>query len=477
MAEIIIIGAGPGGCAAAFAAARAGAKVTLVDRGDMGGTCLNRGCIPTKTLKASADALETASRLREFGIETCPPPGGDAAPLTFGVNMAAVAARKEKVRQTLAGGLEKTCAALGVRRIRGQARLLPGRKLEALTADGVETLGGDAVILATGSTPLDLPSLPADHVRVLSSDDALNLAAVPRRVLVVGGGVIGCEFAFILRAFGAQVTLVEGLDRLLPLPSVDADISRLLQREAKKRGLQTLLAQTLKDVSVSGGAVTCRLGPSPFVEGAAGPESSLEVDAVLTAVGRAPTSRDLHLDEVGVKTDGRGWIIADDGMRTTAEGIYAIGDALGPDRIMLAHAAAAEGLCAVANCLGDKTNMDYGAVPGAIFTTPEIGVVGLTEAQARESGRAVRSSLVQIREMGKAHAMGELAGFFKLVCEEGSGRILGAHIAGAHASDLIAEATLAVASGCTCRDLAGVIHAHPTLAEGLQEAAAVWLRG
>lgn len=470
MPEIIVIGAGPGGYTAAFEAARAGASVTLVEKAEMGGTCLHTGCIPTKTIKASAEALETARRLEEFGIAA-----GGAAP-SFLSDLAGVKARKERVRKLLCGGLEKTCASLKIRLLRGRAKLAPGRRVLVHGESGPSELYGDSIIIATGSKILDLPALPVDHKYILNSDDALNLEKTPKRLVIVGGGVIGCELAFIFRAFGSEVTVVEGLSRLLPLPSVDEEVSRLLRREAKKRGLRVEPARIVKSATVSGGKVTCLLGASPFVEGAAAADTEIEADAVLTAVGRSPATEGLGLEAAGVRTDAKGWILVDRKMHTSAEGIYAIGDALGPSRPMLAHLASAEGLCAVANCLGRDENMDYGVVPSAIFTSPEIGTVGLTEAEAAEQGLNARSSLFQFRELGKAQAMGELPGFFKLVCERSGGRILGAQIAGAHAGDLVAEAALAVKNGLTATQLARTIHAHPTLAEGLYEAAEAWLR-
>lgn len=471
MKTLTVIGAGPGGYVAAFAAARAGMAVTLVESAELGGVCLNSGCIPTKTIKASAEALQTARRLTEFGIVA-----EGAVPGSFRADMAAVIDRKERVRKLLCGGLEKSCKALKIRLLRGRAELLGGLRVR-VTGASEEEVQSDAIILAVGSRILDLPSLPLDHQYIISSDDALKLERVPKRLLIVGGGVIGCELAFIFRAFGAEVTVVEGLDRLLPLPSVDGEISKLLQREAKKQGIRVELARTVKGVDIIDGKVLCRLAPSPFIQGSSGPESELETDVVLTAVGRAPNIEGLGLTAAGVATDARGWIVVDNRMRTSAEGIYAIGDALGPSKVMLAHAASAEGLCAVSNCLGEATELDYSVIPSAIFTSPEIGVVGLSEAEATDQGYTTRASLFQLRELGKAQAMGEIAGLCKLVCEAQSGRILGAHIAGAHASDLIAEAALAIRHRLTAADLAHTIHAHPTMAEGLYEAAELWLQG
>ena len=249
--RLTVIGGGPGGYTAAFAAARAGMSVTLVESGNLGGTCLNNGCIPTKTLKASADALELALRLSQFGIT------GQGAPA---VDPAAVLVRKEKVCSTLRGGLEKACASLGVRLLKGRGRLVHAGLVEASTAEGPVSVEGDRVILATGSGALELPGLPVDHTHILTSDDALALDRVPASIAIVGGGVIGCELAFIYQAFGSKVTVVEGQNRLLPLPSVDADMSALLQREMKKRRIGCELGRTLKDVRGEGGMVRAMLG-------------------------------------------------------------------------------------------------------------------------------------------------------------------------------------------------------------------------
>ncbi len=466
MKRITILGGGPGGYTAAFAAAKAGAAVTLVEPAGMGGTCLNSGCIPTKTLKASAEALETAHRLAEFGITGV----GEAV-----ADMAKIVARKEKVRQVLCGGLEKTCAMLKVTLVRGKGRLAGGTNVAVALNEGGETLvEGDAVILATGSRALDLPGLAVDHAHILSSDDALNLTEVPKRLLIVGGGVIGCELAFIFQAFGSKVRIVEGQTRLLPLPAVDEEISKLLLRETKKRGIAAELGATVAGVEKRpDGSVLVNLGPSPFVapELAWKGDGPTEADAVMVTVGRAPNSGDLGLKEAGVETDARGWISVNDRMETSAQNIYAVGDVLGPAKIMLAHVAAVEGLCAVANCLGRDERMDYRVVPSGIFTSPEIGTVGMSEAEAKAKNIPVKTAVFQMRELGKAQAMGEPAGLFKLIAEEGSGKLLGAHIAGAHASDLVAEAALALQMGATAADVANTIHSHPTLAEGMYEAA------
>lgn len=464
MMRLTIIGGGPGGYTAAFAAAQAGMEVTLVEAARLGGTCLNAGCIPTKTLRASADALETARRLAEFGISCEGTPKVDPA---------AVLARKERVRGILEEGLAKACARNKVRVLRGRGRLLDARRVEvSLDEDGVEVVENDALILAAGSRVLELPGMPFDHERIISSDDALNLDRLPERLIIVGGGVIGCEMAFIYRAFGVQTTVVEGQGRLLPMPSVDADVSSLLLREMKKRRIACELGSTLRDVRVEDGVVRGVLAASPFVSGGTPrKEVPVEADMLLVTVGRAPATEGLGLKEAGVAVDERGWIKVDDMLRTSLPQVFAVGDVLGPQRVMLAHVAAAEALCVVDSLCGKPRAMRYDAVPSGVFTSPEVGCVGLSEQQAREQGIDARCAVFQMRELGKAQAMGELPGFFKLVVAADGGRVLGAHIVGAHASDLVAEAALAVTAGMTADQVAATIHAHPTLAEGMYEAA------
>ncbi len=466
--RITVIGAGPGGYTAAFEAARRGAEVSLVEARELGGTCLNRGCIPTKALKSSADALEAVKRAAEFGIAGAGAPAAD---------MPAVLARKAKVVETLQSGLAKACAQRKVKLVEGRARLVSAALVQVASPDGgVQELASDRVILATGSSVLRLPSLPCDGKYVLTSDEALALDRVPARLLVVGGGVVGCELAFVFRAFGSQVTVVEGLDRLLPVPSIDQDMSKLLLREAKKRGIKAELCRTVAGVRIEEGRVVADLAPSPFVPEDRLPASakkplSLEADCVFSTVGRVPNTEGLGLAEAGVAVDARGWIAVNASLETSLPGVYAIGDVLGPSRIMLAHMAEAEARCAAAACFGEAAEPEYAVCPSGIFTSPEIGCVGLSEEQAKAKGYDCACPQILFRELGKAHAMGELAGVFKLVADRATGRLLGAHIAGAHATDLIAEAALALHKGCTVQDLAATIHAHPTLAEGMLEAA------
>lgn len=462
--QITILGAGPGGYTAAFAAAKKGAEVTLIESHYLGGTCLNWGCIPTKTLKASAEAFELIHNAKDFGVLT----EGNAK-----IDMPAVIARKEKVSATLRGGLEKTCARLKVKTIFGVGTIKNANLVEVLGADGVITLvESDDIIIATGSSTLNLPNLPIDHKNVLNSDDALELNYVPESMIIVGGGVIGCELAFIYQAFGTKVTLIEGLERVLPIPSLDEEMSKIIQREMKKAGIKTELASVVNTCTVKDNKVFAEVISSPFLENTKIKEPKiLEADIIVVAVGRVPNTQNLGLQELNVETDKRGFIVANEYLETNIPHIYAIGDVLGPSKIMLAHMAATEGLVAIENIFGTKKACDYRVCPSAIFVSPEIGSVGLSEKQALDQGYDIQVEVSQFRELGKAQAMGALPGAFKLIADKKTGKLLGAHIAGAHASDLIAELALALQMGATIKDIAHTIHAHPTLAEGIMEAA------
>ena len=459
MRKLTIIGSGPGGYTAAFAAARAGHSVTLVESAAVGGTCLHTGCIPTKTFKSSADTLEKIRHAGSRAITGC---SGAA------IDMPALLARKNNVISLLASGLEKTCASLGITLMRGQGRITDCREVVVATQECSMPVASDNVIIATGSRPLDLPSLPADHKHILNSDDVLRLEHVPASVVIVGGGVIGCEMACIFRSFGAAVTVIEGQNRLLPIPSVDAEMSKLLLREMKKTGIRVELGKTVSSAATEQGVVKLVTGSARPQDAGQVAAGMLEAEAVFVTVGREPRTQGLGLEEAGIAMTPRGWIEVDDCLQTSMPGVYAIGDVLGPEKVMLAHMASAEAEHVVAH-LDAPAPCDYSVVPSAIFTTPEIGCVGLSEEQAAACGLPVRSTLLQVRELGKAHAMGEIAGVFKLVTHAENNTILGAHLCGPHATDLVAEAALAIRTGATADAVARTIHAHPTLAEGFYE--------
>lgn len=462
---ISIIGAGPAGYIAAFEAAKKGLTVNLIESDYLGGTCLNYGCIPTKTLKSSAEALETAHNLSSFGISSLGEVHAD---------MPAVIQRKSKVSEILRGGIEKSCAKFKVNVIKGRGEIISAQSIKVTQADGtIIDVVTDKILIATGSRSLELPSLKVDGKNILSSNDALELQYVPKSMIIVGGGVIGAELAGIYATLGSKVTIVEGLTRLLPVPSVDEEMSKLLQREMKKSGIQQELCRIVSGCKIENNKVYADLIASPFLQEVptnAKEPKTLEADVLVVAAGRMPNVEGLGLEKVGIECDKKGWITVNDAYETSVQDIYALGDILGPAKIMLAHMASAEAIQVINNIVNNtKGYADYHIVPSAIFTSPEIACVGLTESEAKEKGLDIDCPIFQFRELGKAQAMGSLAGCFKLIIEKQSGKVLGCHIAGAHASDLIAEAALAIKMGAKAEDIAHTIHAHPTLAEGLFE--------
>ena len=462
--KIVVLGGGPGGYVAAVRAAQAGAEVTLIEQDEVGGTCLNRGCIPSKVLMTSAELFEKFRKASEFGLNV----EGRFLP-----DMARLMQRKHKVVQDQVAGILRLLKHHKIRLIRGVGRIASPDQIQVKTQGGeVEHVPWDRLILALGSEAMPIPSLPFDGQRIISSNEALSLAEIPDSILIVGAGVIGCEFAFILSALGSRVTLVEAMDRLLPLPSVDEDCSKILQREMKKRKIGIMTNRTLIGVDENKGKLRATIGPSPFADGLSDKLKeplSLDVDKVLVCIGRSPNTADVGLERIGVKSDEKGWIVANERMETNVPRVYAIGDVLGPAKIMLAHVASREAFVAVSNSMGKACVMDYKAVPGAIFTMPEVANVGLTESQARGAGYNVRSDTVLFRNIGKSQVIGQIAGQAKIVSDLDTGKVLSVHIIGPHATELIGEATLAVNTGCTTQQLADTIHPHPTLSEILLE--------
>ncbi len=458
--KVVIIGAGPGGHAAAVEAARLGAEVTLIEKDSIGGTCLNRGCIPSKIMKKTAEALAHFKNAPEFGIDI----NG-----TFSLNIERLMERKQKVISTLAKGMAAHLETNKINYLKGHGYIKAPNLAGVDCADGrSKEVPYDRLILSPGTQSLELTLCPFDGDRIMSGNEALSLSEIPRSLLIVGGGVIGCEFAFILNALGAKVTVVESMSRLLPLDSVDEDCSKVIRREMKKVKIDVLTQCTVTHVEQQKDKIQVSIGPSVSShkpESKKSAPKNLQVDKVLVCIGRKPDTEDIGLNRIDVKTDKNGWIVADDYMKTNAAGVYAVGDILGPSRIMLAHTASAEGQVAAKNALGKNKRLSYDIIPSAIFTMPETANVGLTEQQAKEQGYQLKSDSILFRALGKAHVIDEIAGFAKIVSDSKNGKILGVHIVGPHATDLIAEGTLAMEMGCTVEDLAGTIHAHPTLAE------------
>jgi dihydrolipoamide dehydrogenase len=462
--RIAILGAGPGGYVAAIRAAQLGAQVSVIERDNIGGTCLNYGCIPTKALKTTAELLETFRRAHEMGVKV----DGEVWP-----NMTRLMVRKQRVIDEFAEGILRIFDSYKIQFLKSEGYVLEPNRIRAKgmrnsTADVVS----DKMILAIGSRPLEIPSLPFDGHKVISSDEAISLNEVPESILIIGGGIIGCEFAFIFNSFGSSVTLVEAMSRLIPLPSVDADCSIIIQREMRKRKIRVLLNNTVARAEFNEGKVRAFIKPALSGEELNGAEEKQliqEVDKILVCVGRKPNTQSMGLENLGLQMDNNGWITTNDFMETTVPGVYAIGDALGPAKAMLAHVASAEGLVAAENALGISRKMSYETLPVGIWTSPEIACVGVTEEQARERRYTVRADKFLFRALGKAQAMGEIAGHVKIISDVQNKRVLGIHIVGPHATDLIAEGTLAIKMGATVDDVAETIHAHPTLSEALME--------
>lgn len=446
--KIIVIGAGPGGYVAAIRAAQMGADVTVVETDEVGGTCLNRGCIPTKALLASTEALSKIKKAADYGLEI----SGEVT-----AKLDKIMARKDKVVATQVKGIRGLFKSWGVKLLEGRGRLIPGKKVELTLKNGeIQELEADAIIVATGSRPAQIPIFPFDGEKIISSDEALSLQSVPKSLLIVGAGVIGCEFAFIYKELGTDVTMVEMMPRAVF--TEDPEISEILERELKKKKIKLLKNIKTEKVEVTENGVKAFLSDGKTIEG----------EKMLVSIGRAVNSENLGLAEVGVKPGGRGEIPVDDRMKTNMDDIYAIGDVTG--NIMLAHVASKQGLVAIDNIMGHDAKMTYDVVPAAIFTHPEIGSVGLREHQCKEKGINVKIGRFQFRALGKAHAMGEIAGMIKVIAEAATDKILGVHIIGPHASDLVHEAALAMKMGVTAKQIAETIHAHPTLAEGVMEA-------
>ncbi|MBW2091637.1 MAG: FAD-dependent oxidoreductase, partial [Deltaproteobacteria bacterium] len=373
-------------------------------------------------------------------------------------------------------GIRKILDSYKIRFLKGNAYILDPKRVqvESENSQPIE-VSGEKLILASGSKPLNIPAFPVDGRKILSSNDALLLDEIPEEMVILGGGVIGAEFGFIFNAFGTRVTIVEALDRVVGLPSVDRDISKTLEREMKKKKIKLHLNRTvIRTENMPGDKIRVILGPSPFLKDKKKKnmeETSLVADKLLVSIGRELNTRNMGLEEMGLELHPDGWVVTNERMETNIPDVYAVGDILGPEKIMLAHVASAEALVAAENSLGGQKTMNYEVVPGGIFTFPEIANVGLTETQAQERGIGFRTDTFLFRGLGKPQAMGEIAGQVKMISQAKTGKILGVHIIGPHATDLIAEAALAMTLGATVKDLAETIHVHPSLSEAVMETA------
>lgn len=449
--DVVVIGGGPGGYVAAIHAAHLGAQVALMEKDRLGGTCLNRGCIPTKALVKSVELFLEAKRADEFGVEIN----------SVKANLPRIMARKRKVVDTLVSGVEQLIKANKINLHRGIGRLVSPRVVKVNTSE----ITAGKIIVATGSEsallPIDGLGLPG----VLTTDDILEIKELPESLVVIGGSHVGVEFASIFNALGAEVTIVKR--RPLLLEPIDQEIGRRFAQLLSKRGIRVITGAAVKAI-IRDKSLLRVVWDTP--EG----EQGVNGQIVLMATGRRPYTKEVGCLELGLKMK-EGAISVNDHLETNIEGVYAIGDVLG--KHMLAHVASYEGEVAVENALGRRRQADYRAVPTCIFTYPEIAGVGITEQDARNSNILHKVSKFPFAACGRAVAVGETMGMVKMISHASDGKVMGVHIMGPHASDLIAEGALAVQLGATARDLAHTIHAHPTLPEAVHETAMGMLDG
>jgi dihydrolipoamide dehydrogenase len=449
--DLIVIGAGPGGYVAAARAADLGMKVACVDKGWLGGTCLQVGCIPSKALlEASHRWAELQEGLEDHGIVV-----GELQ-----LDLAAMMGRKRKIVETMTKGVGALLKGKGVDYIQGTARLAGAGRV---AVEGSGDLQGQRILLATGSSPAELPDLPFDGKQILSSTEVLSLDAVPDRMVVIGAGAIGLEMGSVWNRLGTKVEVVEFMDAVLP--GADAEISQQLQRTLKRQGLSFRLSTGATGADLDDEGVKLHLAGRDSDE-----SDTVECDCVLVSVGRRPNTTGLGLEETGVELTERGFVTVDGDYSTTAAGVYAIGDVTpGP---MLAHKAEAEAVAAVERMTGMGSSVNYEAIPNVVYTHPEAASVGLSEAAAQQAGHEVRTGKHLFRANARAHSMNCIDGFVKVVADAGTDRLLGVHIFGPQASHLIAEAVITLEFCASAEDLARTVHAHPSLSEVVREAAA-----
>lgn len=449
--DIVIIGGGPGGYVAAIHAAHMGAKVVLVEKNRLGGTCLNRGCIPTKALVRSAEAMLDAKKADDFGIDLA----------GIRVNFRKIMERKRSVVDKLVAGVEQLIKTNKISLYNGTGSILSPH-LVKVNGDDIAT---KKIVIATGSesTLLSIPGLNLPGV--LTTDNILDLEELPESLVIIGGSYTGAEFACIYQALGTEVTIVKR--RPLRLEPLDEEVGRRFAQTLPRRGIKVITGAAVKAIREDGKALQ-------VVWDTEDGEQEVVGKLVLMATGRRPYTANLRLNELDIKMNGPA-IVVNEFMETNIKDIYAVGDVLG--RHMLAHVASYEGEIAVENALGRNRQADYGAVPSCVFVQPEVASVGITEAEAKNKGIAHKVSKFPFLACGRAVAMDETVGLVKLICGVEDGRVLGMHIMGSHASDLIAEGVLAMQMGATAKDIANTMHAHPTLPEVLHEAAMGQLAG
>ena len=470
--DVLVIGAGPGGYVAAIRAGQLGLDVTLVEKDAYGGTCLNRGCIPSKALLSGTGLAHEAGHAGEMGIEA-----------DVSVDLDAMVDWKDGVVDQLTGGVEKLCKAAGVNLMEGTAFFAgehEARVVHGGEGEGSESVEFEHAIVATGSRPIEIPGFSFSDEPVISSTGALDLREPPERLVIVGAGYIGMELATVFARLGTEVTVVEMLDDVLP--GFESDLARPVKKRAKDLGVEFHFGQAASewryaDAAADGGAEAASEGRDTegggivvVTEDAEGETYEHPAEKVLVAVGREPVTDTLELDALGLETDEGGFLETDDQARTDVEHVFAVGDVAGEP--MLAHKGMMEGEIAAEVVAGENVGLDYQCVPAAVFTDPEIATVGMTEAEAEEAGFEPAVGEFPFRASGRALSVGETDGFVRIVADAEDGFVLGGQVVGPEASELIAEITLAVEMGARLEDVIATVHTHPTLAEAVREAAA-----
>jgi dihydrolipoamide dehydrogenase len=451
--DIVVVGAGPGGYVAAIKAGQLGYKTACIEEEFLGGVCLNIGCIPTKALLESAALIQHLGHAKAFGIQV-----GEIK-----TDLAQAVKRSRQVSDRLVKGVGYLFKKNKVAHLAGRGRLVDQGKVEVTDKEGKkQTVTAKHIIVATGSRPRDLPFLKIDHERIWDSTDAMMAKEPPETLAIIGAGAIGCEFADVHAAFGTKVTLIEALERILPLE--DRDCSAVVEKSYRKRGMEIYTGARLEKADIGKQGVTLTL------KTAKGETKTIEAERVLSAIGRAPNVEDVGLEVLGVELTDRGFIKVDRQMRTSVEGIYAIGDVAGPP--LLAHKGSHEGIACVEAIHGDAhAGIDYTNIPNCTYCHPEVASVGLTEEQAREQGHDVEVGSFPWSANGRALTAGETEGFVKIVRDRKYSELLGAHIVGPHATELIAEFVIGRHLETTVEEMDRAMHPHPTLSEAVAEAA------
>lgn len=446
--KVAVIGGGPGGYVAALKAAMLGAEVTVIEKNKLGGTCLNVGCIPTKALLASSDVLRTVKEAKSFGINV----EGDVKP-----DFQAIVARKQKITDELVAGIQFLFDKRGVKKIDGFGKLIDKNTIEVTKDDGsVEEVKADKIILANGSIPTVFPFMPYNGKNVITSDEVLSLEKLPESMVIIGGGVIGSEIGQFYSSLGTKVTIIEVLPQILG--RMDSDGAKALARQFKKDKIKVMCNVATDSFEVSDDKVKLNLNNG----------KSLEAEVVLLCTGRKPNLANSGVAEAGIKMTDRGFIEVNEYMETSLEGVYAIGDII--PGAMLAHVASAEGMVAAENAVkGNSETVNYKSIPSCVYTEPEVAGVGKTEDELKAEGVEYHVGKFDFRGLGKAKAIGKIQGFIKVLVDKDD-VIIGATLVGPHCTDLLTELSLAVGLGLKAKDVGKVIHAHPSLSEGIMEA-------